>query len=932
MGSDRAQVDAEMESFQEWALDIVGLVFKVAKDRLAAREQLALGFIWDSVTLTRTLESRKLESYLALLSEYAGLPTLDLRQMQSMAGKLHRMLMTLPPGSACLAASLFELMSGLKLPWHRRRTTRRLRADFMLVHELLSANLGRGHYSYAHFRTAPAVWTDASKQARYSGGGWVSACGAYDWFKYGSRAARRPIDFLEGDTVVACVERLAHKWRGCVVQFFIDNSSFQKSGAKGRSKAHRLNDLLRELLALMIKFGFVITWTWIATEENVDADHLSRGRVDDFLRTVYERGVWTSTTVPEPMPDIGRVRTLPEGRGNLAGGLAAEGRAQAAAAAEAAEFVSPSTRPSLPHRPLAEAEVSSVAPGVTLTELLARASAEQPGDGVRPDGRPAPMPAVARLRGGWSTRHVLLLFGLCCMAGCDCMPLSAQQASLTYSRASIYDGLPGGLLGTMHDVMDNRLSSSSWRTVSAGVAIWTTVCSLYGWERILRTDDPRRGGKLAAFVLHMTTTMTLVYGTIEQYVWGVRVWMQSQMVVDPLMGVLFWATFMQAIKVLTWVPGEPRRAVPHDTIEAIIDLVEARYLHDLFAVQMVFLILVLYYSFSRSECPCPKTYTGRECFDEDVHWGVRDFDIRTFAGVRALWVRFRAIKQDPRQERPAARGSGDWACLGDVPDTKWSPIKWYVRLAQLHGAARDPCSPMFVDKSDATRPLLYRVARQCFIDLQAAVGVPEGEHAGLHGLRVAGYNKVKSGLGSDMAQAHGGWASRAHERYARFSLADVVRIPAVIAGVDDGANAPLAPTNEAVEREAGPPGRRLERADLGVAGGVAPDAAPAAVPAAADGGEEDGDDVGSAAEDEVGDEEVSISKRRPPGPRAGHSPEPLRYWFQAGYQASTRPPPTPRPPPGAPRASSPPSRRLTTVPAQAPLDASPESGSASGGD
>ena len=344
MGSDRAQVDAEMESFQEWALDIVGLVFKVAKDRLAAREQLALGFIWDSVTLTRTLESRKLESYLALLSEYAGLPTLDLRQMQSMAGKLHRMLMTLPPGSACLAASLFELMSGLKLPWHRRRTTRRLRADFMLVHELLSANLGRGHYSYAHFRTAPAVWTDASKQARYSGGGWVSACGAYDWFKYGSRAARRPIDFLEGDTVVACVERLAHKWRGCVVQFFIDN--FQKSEAKGRSKAHRLNDLLRELLALMIKFGFVITWTWIATEENVDADHLSRGRVDEFLRTVYERGVWTSTTVPEPMPDIGRVRTLPEGRGNLAGGLAAEGRAQAAAAAaaEAAEFFSPTTR------------------------------------------------------------------------------------------------------------------------------------------------------------------------------------------------------------------------------------------------------------------------------------------------------------------------------------------------------------------------------------------------------------------------------------------------------------------------------------------------------------------------------------------------------------------------------------------------------------
>ena len=85
-----------------------------------------------------------------------------------------------------------------------------------------------------------------------------------------------------------------------------------------------------------------------------------------------------------------------------------------------------------------------------------------------------------------------------------------------------------------------------------------------------------------------------------------------------------------------------------------------------------------------------------------------------------------------------------------------------------------------------------------------------------------------------MAQAHGGWASRAHERYARFSLADVVRIPAVIAGVDDGANAPPAPTNEAVERAAGPPERRLQRGDLGDAGGVAPDAAPvAAAPAPA---------------------------------------------------------------------------------------------------
>ena len=99
-----------------------------------------------------------------------------------------------------------------------------------------------------------------------------------------------------------------------MVQFFIDNAAFMQSGAKGRSRANRLNDLLRELFGLMIKFGFVIMWTWIATDDNVNADHLSRGRVAEFFRTVYETGVWTEATVPEPMPDVGRTRTLPEGR------------------------------------------------------------------------------------------------------------------------------------------------------------------------------------------------------------------------------------------------------------------------------------------------------------------------------------------------------------------------------------------------------------------------------------------------------------------------------------------------------------------------------------------------------------------------------------------------------------------------------------------
>ena len=44
-----------------------GVAFKVIKDRLAATRQLALGFWWDSTTLTRELEEKKLLQYLDML-------------------------------------------------------------------------------------------------------------------------------------------------------------------------------------------------------------------------------------------------------------------------------------------------------------------------------------------------------------------------------------------------------------------------------------------------------------------------------------------------------------------------------------------------------------------------------------------------------------------------------------------------------------------------------------------------------------------------------------------------------------------------------------------------------------------------------------------------------------------------------------------------
>ena len=129
IGCDDVQVDAEMVAFHQFCDVVCGVFFKFLKDRAAAQKQLMIGFWWDSRTLTRTLDEVKLLSYMTTLADYAARPTLTLREMQSIAGKMQRATMTFPRGAACLVMSMFALTVGLTLPWHRRRVTKAARGD-----------------------------------------------------------------------------------------------------------------------------------------------------------------------------------------------------------------------------------------------------------------------------------------------------------------------------------------------------------------------------------------------------------------------------------------------------------------------------------------------------------------------------------------------------------------------------------------------------------------------------------------------------------------------------------------------------------------------------------------------------------------------------------------------------------------------------------
>ena len=198
----------EMAAFQSWASEVCGLVFKFLKDRREARRQLYLGFWWDSISLTRTLEEHKLVNYLTLLDEFARAASLTLRDRRVVAGKMQRAILTLPPGASCLLASTFALMAGLLLPWQRRRTTKEERSDYALIlASLLRLNMGRGFYRYDDFQRGRALaLSDASKSPGYTGGGYVTrgVRNSYHFYKYGGRASRRSIMVHEGDTALKC--------------------------------------------------------------------------------------------------------------------------------------------------------------------------------------------------------------------------------------------------------------------------------------------------------------------------------------------------------------------------------------------------------------------------------------------------------------------------------------------------------------------------------------------------------------------------------------------------------------------------------------------------------------------------------------------------------------------------------------------------------
>ena len=951
-GSRAKRVTIEMVKFQTWCESLGCAAFKRLKDKVASQVQLFIGFWWDSFEGTRSLEERKLLQYLDVLLAFSRRKSLTLHERQQVAGYMERAVKTMPPGASCLLANVFLLMVGLSLAWQKRRTTRKEREDYRFFHDVLNSNLGKGYYTTDRFQEGPTVYSDASRSSRYSGGGWCSSWGPYDFWRYGTAASRKPIDFLEGDTMIVSVESQGPTWKGRLVRYNMDNQAFQKSAVKGRSRAERLNLLLKRLFVLQILHNCLLLFGWVSSEDNEMADLLSReGGIERFPEAVARRAFVVAPASLHAMPGAGRVRNLdmsaPFNAADMAmiaaraqaptdwrwlsrvlpavvcmqaafrGWLSrrAQKRAQEQKSCSSLEnfgdFIgrwAPGNRCRYGRLdrayffPVGEGEhlfarllvflpyfwacivagmmlaLDAADRGALNDDVQLQFTAEEcidvkrehaastiqvwwryltarraryspplpegavgwchctfcplpvyPGEGLYCDlcwpvdcgcvcdcqclcdaVEPPPEQHVdvvmadtaprRRTRrghhGSWANRRslmVLTMFGVAGAAPRD--GYSAQVSTVQYPRASLYEGLPVDFIESVDELMHNRLAPASMTKVDiAFERYWKPVAAEHGWEEIIATDDPERGGKLATFVLRMLDNTALVADSIGTYVWALRWKMKLLHQADPALGVMHWQDFMRSVRVKAHVPHEPRRAVPLRLILAIIAAIDVT-VH--WEVQLAFLLIVMLFTFSRSECPCPKTFTGPHSWDPNKHWMVRDIVIRCVSGVYVLAVRFKSIKQDRRIERPeahgdhrlevpqgeAVKGGSDWSFIGDLPGHALSPFHWYRLLMGFYPGPRAETSPFFLSV-DMTRPLTYAGAMRDFKALLSRVS-PEDTDFGLHGLRVEGWN-LGAAVDPDLAEAHGGWKPGNASRYSRFALASVFNLSKNMVALHDG--------------------------------------------------------------------------------------------------------------------------------------------------
>ena len=159
---------------------------------------------------TRTLEKEKLKNYIDFFIEMAGRRVISLSELRILVGRMQRASMTMPQGSKAFMGSVLAMLRGLKMPWHRRRVTKKAQKDILALVSILQSNHGQGYFDTSHLPWHDDVWTDAMKQDKQAAWGWCCGNGQYDYGIFDRKESPESRKFVERSSRTMTTRPVSH--------------------------------------------------------------------------------------------------------------------------------------------------------------------------------------------------------------------------------------------------------------------------------------------------------------------------------------------------------------------------------------------------------------------------------------------------------------------------------------------------------------------------------------------------------------------------------------------------------------------------------------------------------------------------------------------------------------------------------------------------
>ena len=239
-----------------------------------------LGILIDSEAMELRMSESQLSAIKTELQSWLGRKTGKKRELLSLIGKLVFLSRVIQPGRIFLRRLITMSMKGKQL-FHKIRLSSDAKDDILWWLSCADAWNSKSVFLNDFWSSSGdlQMYTDAS------GTGIGGVLGTYWYLDYLSPAEQtKSIAWRELLAVVVACRTWGSLLTGLRIQLFCDNESVVSIVNSGSSKCGEIMALVRSLFFIAVKFNFDIRLRHVSGVLNIDADLLSRGRLDEFLK------------------------------------------------------------------------------------------------------------------------------------------------------------------------------------------------------------------------------------------------------------------------------------------------------------------------------------------------------------------------------------------------------------------------------------------------------------------------------------------------------------------------------------------------------------------------------------------------------------------------------------------------------------------------